>query len=247
MNPNTFLYAVLGVAIGILAVWILSSRYRSNARVESSNIVELARKEASIDRRHQIAEASLEIKQERQELAQDIKRLRAELSERERDLSAKELTANAMACDLENRLLKLSLQEEELSNREKLVLDTSSGYRTKLEEIAQLNPEDIRNRLEDEVRQECEDDLRDMRQRLFSQSDLEIQREAQRIILTAMQRIACTPDSSNAASTVVLPNDEMKGRIIGKEGRNIKAFEALTGVTLMIDEVPGSVLISWPV
>jgi len=244
MNPNTFLYAVLGVAIGILAVWILSSRYRSNARVESSNIVELARKEASIDRRHQIAEASLEIKQERQELAQDIKRLRAELSERERDLSAKELTANAMACDLENRLLKLSLQEEELSNREKLVLDTSSGYRTKLEEIAQLNPEDIRNRLEDEVRQECEDDLRDMRQRLFSQSDLEIQREAQRIILTAMQRIACTPDSSNAASTVVLPNDEMKGRIIGKEGRNIKAFEALTGVTLMIDEVPGSVLIS---
>jgi ribonuclease Y len=59
-----------------------------------------------------------------------------------------------------------------------------------------------------------------------------------------MQRIASTPDSSNAASTVVLPNDEMKGRIIGKEGRNIKAFEALTGVTLMIDEVPDSVLIS---
>ncbi len=59
-----------------------------------------------------------------------------------------------------------------------------------------------------------------------------------------MQRIASTPDASNAASTVALPNDEMKGRIIGKEGRNIKAFEALTGVTLMIDELPGSVLIS---
>ncbi|MDA0346228.1 MAG: ribonuclease Y [Verrucomicrobia bacterium] len=244
MDPNTLFLGVIGVAIGILAGWILTVRYRSNARVEAANIVELARKEASVDCKQLIAEASLQIKQERQDLTQDIQRLQAELSERERILAAKEANANDIALDLESRLEEFSVRDADLNNRGKTILETSAAYRTKLEEVAQLNPEDIRRRLEDEVRKECEDELRDMRQRLLAKSDLEVQREAQRIILTTMQRIASTPDSSNAASTVVLPNDEMKGRIIGKEGRNIKAFEALTGVTLMIDEVPGSVLIS---
>lgn len=244
MDPNTLLFGVLGVAIGILAVWLLTIRFRSNARVEAANIAELARKEASVDRKQLIAEASLEIKQERQNLAQDIQRLRAELSERERDLAAKEANANEGALDLERRLEELRIRDADINNREKSISETSAGYRTKLEEVTQLNPEDIRLRLEEEVRQECEDELRDLRHRLLAKSDQEVKREAQRIILTTMQRIASTPDSSNAASTVVLPNDEMKGRIIGKEGRNIKAFEALTGVTLMIDEVPGSVLIS---
>jgi ribonuclease Y len=244
MDPNTLLFGLLGVAIGILAVWILTVRYRSNARLEAANIVELARKEASVDRKQQIAEAALEIKQERQDLAQDIQRLRSELTERERDLAVKETAANETAHDLEGRLEQLTARDEDLGNREKSIEETSAEYRAKLEEVAQLNPEAIRKRLEEEVHQECEDELRAMRQRLLSKSDQEVKREAQRIILTTMQRIASTPDSSNAASTVVLPNDEMKGRIIGKEGRNIKAFEALTGVTLMIDEVPGSVLIS---
>ena len=113
-----------------------------------------------------------------------------------------------------------------------------------MEGLSELDVSELRKQLEEEVRRESEQDLRDLRKELLSASEQEVQREAKRIILTTMQRIASSPDASNASSTVVLPNDEMKGRIIGKEGRNIKAFEALTGVTLMIDELPGSVLIS---
>jgi ribonuclease Y len=120
----------------------------------------------------------------------------------------------------------------------------ASEYRQKLEDLSKLDTAELRDQLEEELRRECELELQDLRKELLSASEQEVQREAKQIILTTMQRIASKPDASNSASTVELPNDEMKGRIIGKEGRNIKAFEALTGVTLMIDELPGSVLIS---
>ena len=163
MAPNTLLFGLLGVAIGILAVWILTVRYRSNARLEAANIVEYARKEASVDRKQQIAEAALEIKQERQDLAQDIQRLRSELTERERYLAVKETAANETAHDLEGRLEQLTARDEDLGNREKSIEETSAEYRAKLEEVAQLNPEAIRKRLEEEVHQEFKDELRAMR------------------------------------------------------------------------------------
>ncbi len=244
MDQNTLLFGVLGVALGFLALWISTFRYRAKARSEASSIVELARKEASVDRKQQLAEADLEIKKLRQELEQEILSLRSDLSQREKEVAEKEQSAAILKENLQQRLNEVSSGEKLLAEQNALIATQSSSYRLKLEELAQLSPEQIRSRFEDEVRRECEDDLRDMRHELLSQSEQEVQREAKRIILTTMQRIASTPDASNAASTVALPNDEMKGRIIGKEGRNIKAFEALTGVTLMIDELPGSVLIS---
>lgn len=244
MDPNTLLFGVLGFALGILAVWIVTFRYRAKAQVEASSIVELARKEASVDRKQQLAEADLEIKKRRQELEQDIQTLRSELSHREKEMVEREKSATALDQDLQKRHTAISEREYGLEQQASVIASQTSTYRQKLEELAELSPDLIQSRLEDEVRRECEDDLREMRQQLLNKSEQEVQREAKRILLTTMQRIASTPDASNAASTVTLPNDEMKGRIIGKEGRNIKAFEALTGVTLMIDELPGSVLIS---
>jgi len=94
------------------------------------------------------------------------------------------------------------------------------------------------------IAREAEDELRQYRQEKLRPGEREIEQQAQGILVDVLQRVAQKESRNLSASTVILPNDELKGRIIGKEGRNIKAFEAITGVTLMIDEVPGGVLVS---
>ena len=91
---------------------------------------------------------------------------------------------------------------------------------------------------------ECQDELRVLRRETMEKSELELEREAQRILVTAMQRLANKPNNDFTATIVQLPSEEIKGRIIGREGRNIKSFEAATGVTLLVDESPQTVLIS---
>lgn len=244
MDPNTLIFGVLGVALGILATWIITIRYRAKARAEASRIIEIAHKEASVDRKQQLAEADLEIRKQRQDLEQDMERLKTDLEERDRRLKSEETDSLEKQKQLKARLDSLNQRESELDLGAEKIRESATEYRQKLEDLGKLDTEELRKQLEEEVRRECELELQDLRKELLSTSEQEVEREAKRIILTTMQRIASKPDASNAASTVALPNDEMKGRIIGKEGRNIKAFEALTGVTLMIDELPGSVLIS---
>jgi ribonuclease Y len=107
-----------------------------------------------------------------------------------------------------------------------------------------MDAEDIRRALREEVTLECQDELRAMRRQILEKSEQELQTDARRILIASMQRIASKPNNDLTATLVPLPSEEMKGRIIGREGRNIKAFEAATGVTLMIDESPQLVLLS---
>jgi ribonucrease Y len=244
MDPNTLLFGVLGAAVGFLAVWVATIRYRGKARAEGSRILEIARKEALVDRKQQLAEADLEIRKQRQDLEQDTLHQRSCLSEREKSVEKKESSVSLRIEEMESKADAFTKREQDLIDREKSIEGLTSDYRRKLEELSKLDPAELQKQLEAEVRLECDRDLKELRKELLTASEQEVQREAKRILITTMQRISSTPDASNASSTVALPNDEMKGRIIGKEGRNIKAFEALTGVTLMIDELPGSVLIS---
>lgn len=116
--------------------------------------------------------------------------------------------------------------------------------RKRLEGVSQLDAEEIRRQLRDEVMLECHDEIRALRRATLEKSEQELQSEAQRVLISTMQRIASKPNNDLTATIIQLPNEEMKGRIIGREGRNIKAFESATGVTLMIDESPQMVLLS---
>jgi ribonuclease Y len=98
--------------------------------------------------------------------------------------------------------------------------------------------------LEEEVKIACQDELRALRRQLLERSEQDIQNEARSMLVAAMQRLSTQPNNDLTATIVQLPNEEMKGRIIGREGRNIKSFESATGVTLLIDESPQMVLIS---
>ena len=107
-----------------------------------------------------------------------------------------------------------------------------------------MDADEIKKQLREEVLLECQDELRALRSDILERSEQDVQNEARRILVTSMQRLASKPNNDITATIVHLPSEDMKGRIIGREGRNIKAFEAATGVTLLIDESPQMVLIS---
>jgi len=120
----------------------------------------------------------------------------------------------------------------------------SKSLRKRLEGVSQMDADEIRRALREEVQLECQDELRALKRQILDRSEQDLSNEAKRILITAMQRLASKPNNDITATIVHLPTEEMKGRIIGREGRNIKAFEATTGVTLLIDESPQMVLIS---
>jgi len=120
----------------------------------------------------------------------------------------------------------------------------SKSVRKRLEGVAHMDADEIRKALREEVLLETQDELRILRREKLERSEQDLNNEAKRILIAAMQRLASKPNNDITATIVHLPSEEMKGRIIGREGRNIKAFEAATGVTLLIDESPQLVLIS---
>ncbi|OHE73300.1 MAG: ribonuclease Y [Verrucomicrobia bacterium GWF2_51_19] len=131
-----------------------------------------------------------------------------------------------------------------LLEKEQTLHETLAQYKAKLQETAKLSEADILNELRVVVERECEEDLKDLRQRLLSKSEQDVRYEARKILVDAIQRLMSSPLVDASATVVKIPNEEMKGRLIGREGRNIKTFEMTTGTTLMIDETPGSVLVS---
>lgn len=118
------------------------------------------------------------------------------------------------------------------------------SYLEKLASLSSISSDTIKEELVAQTTRDCEDELKALRRQLHEQTESEVEAEARDMLLSAMQRITINPATEATATIVDLPSEDMKGRIIGREGRNIRSFEAVTGTTLMIDETPDSVLIS---
>jgi len=244
LDPMTLLMAVIGLGLGLLVSWWATHRMRQKAQDEAGRIVSLAEKEAALEKKQMLAEGELALNQQRSEFQQQSREQEIEMEQRAKALLESEGGVKAKREELELREQSLLEQEKAVEGLRSSIEAQADNYRQQLESLTQMSSEEAIRQLKAEAERQCEDELREMRRERLNRSEQEVEREAKKTIITAMQRITSAPDGSISASTVALPSDEMKGRIIGKEGRNIKAFEALTGVTLMIDELPGSVLIS---
>jgi len=216
----------------------------SSAEEAARNIVENASKEAEALKKEAVLEAKDEIHKLRTEAERDIRERRNETQRLERRLLQKEET-------LDKKLDSLERKEEQLANKEKRVDETQQQidalYRKQVEElerISGLTTEEakqlILSNVENEVRLEAAQLMKEIEQQAKEEAD----KKAREIITLSIQRCAADHVAETTVSVVALPNEEMKGRIIGREGRNIRALETLTGIDLIIDDTPEAVILS---
>ena len=236
--------AAAALAVGLGVGWFfwssLPARKKEKAESSAKTIFESAEAEAKsriLSAKDEVHKLLEEAKQEERERLRAIERRESDFLPRERELAAERNKINQdregverLRADADRRSQELeSLHEQEMK---------------KLEEVAQLPQEEAYARLLEQVERQHAEDFERKLQRFEQQAQQELQERARDIVITAIQRYGASHASEVTTTAVTLPNDELKGRIIGKEGRNIKAFERASGCELMVDDTPGAVVIS---
>ena len=242
---------VLGLIAGFLIRKIIIDREIGSIGQLASKIREEAQKEAATIRKEAAIEAKEQVFQEKNKLEQEVKERRAELSTLEKKLDRREENLDKRQQELEGHEKENSKFASELDKRSKDI-DKKDGDLTRLIDQERANLEKISGLTTDEAKELLlrlvENDVRRESSRIIKQiideAKTSANREARRIVATTMQRGCTEYVNELTVSTVSLPSDEIKGRIIGREGRNIRAFESLTGVNLIIDDTPDTVVLS---
>ena len=236
--------AIIGASLGFLIVWLVTRHSRRMAELNAAQLLEVARREAAVSGQELKGKVEEEILAKRAEMNRDFDRREIEVDVKLREIRSHEESLALLDYQLEQKQERLARETAAIKLARDAVRDLSRNVRQRLEGMAHMDAGEIKQALREEVTLECQDETRALRRELLEKSEQELQREAHRILVTTMQRLAGRPNNDITATIVALPGEEMKGRIIGREGRNIKAFEAATGVTLLIDESPQMVLIS---
>jgi len=243
MFSEVFLF-LFGVITTALVGWIVVKRVKHSAEESFREKIRLIRRESDVELQEAKSKLELDFEKEQVRLSQEISKRQLELESREHEATASWLKVEKERELIEQRRVGLDQQWSQISERENTVRIQAEGYREKLAAVTDISLENAKRELLREVEVDCSDEARALRESILNRSELEIQSESRNILIACMQRLASKPQHDITATIVKLPSDDIKGRIIGREGRNIKAFESTTGTTLLIDETPDSVLIS---
>ena len=247
-----FIFAVVGAVVGVALGFFGGVIYRKkvaereigSAELEATRLINEAIRSGESRKKEMLLEAKDEIHRSRTEHDKEVKERRAELSKQERRLEQKETT-------LDKKTEAFERKEEELAKKLAKVTETQAkadelvkAQSAKLEEISGLTQEQAKQYLlqsvEEEVRHEAAMKIKEIEAQLKDEAES----TAREVIATAIQRCAADHAAETTVSVVALPNDEMKGRIIGREGRNIRTLETITGVDLIIDDTPEAITVS---
>ena len=252
--PMGILIAVviaLIIATAVISHFLTVSNLKKNAESKIGNAESKARE--IIDDAVKTAEAKkkeslLEIKEEsirnKNELEKETKERRAELQRYEKRVLSKEEALDKKADAIEKREAGFTAKEEQLRQREAKVEELSRQRVQELERISGLTSEQAKEYLLKTVEEDVKHDTAKMVKELEAQAKEEADKKAKEYVVTAIQRCAADHVAETTISVVQLPSDEMKGRIIGREGRNIRTLETMTGVELIIDDTPEAVVLS---
>ena len=214
------------------------------AEKEAQRILDNANKEAENARKEEIVKAKEEIIKSRNELEEEIRERRSDVSRQEKRLIQKEESLDKKIYDQEKRMKQLDVREDEINKKEEEVQKLKDSELDELEKIARYSVDEAKN----EILKRVDQTLTSEKAEKIRKNEEEIKEtsedRAKNIITYAIQKCAADHTAETTVSIVALPNDEMKGRIIGREGRNIKSLETLTGVDFIIDDTPESVVIS---
>ena len=249
MNTTVIIATFLiSIAIGIFLGMFLRKRIAESkiqgAEIEAKRLVDLAKVEAENIKKEEIIKAKEEIMKDRDELDKEIKERRSEVQKQESRMIQKEENLDKRSDNLEQKEKNLEKEYESIELQKKEVNELFEKESQELQRIAGLSKEEAKKFLLDQLEKEISTEkarlIRDLNQKAKEEST----KNAKEIISYAVQKCAADHTSETTVSIVNLPSDEMKGRIIGREGRNIKALETLTGIDLIIDDTPEAVILS---
>ena len=244
--------AVVAVVVTAVVVWLISSEYQKhvgqskigNAEEKARTIIDDAVKAAEAKKR----ESMLEIKEEsikaKNDLDKEIKERRSEISKNERRIVQKEENLDKKLEAIEKRENSFAIKEEELKKQKIEISKLNEQRIQELERISGLTSEQAKEYLLKTIEEDVKIDTAKLIKEMENKAKEEANKKAKDYVVTAIQKCAADHVSETTISVVQLPNDEMKGRIIGREGRNIRTLETMTGVDLIIDDTPEAVILS---
>jgi ribonuclease Y len=226
--------------------WLERSRQReAESVIESANRKsESLLKEAEIKAKEYLLESRSKFEEETREEKRDLQKLEKRLQQRDENLDRKFESLDKKEQDLINREKSVSGQQRAMAEKEKELSAALDAERVKLENISEMSAEEAKEELKSIMVEEARIDSAKMIKRIEEEARENADKKAKEIIGFAIQRYSGEYVAEKAVTVVNLPNDEMKGRIIGREGRNIRSFESSTGVDLIVDDTPEAVVLS---
>ncbi len=235
---------IVGIVLGWTIRWIYARFQLSASEQKAERVKQDAIKEAEALKKEFQLQAKEQLIQERAQQERENRDRRKEIQDYERSVRKKEET-------LELRGQEYDKKEKEVADRQAALLRKEEGFRqkeeslrTELERISGLTRDEAKALIIKSLENEARHDAQALLNKVDQEAQLAAEKKAQKILITAMQRLASETTGDNTVATVSLPSDEMKGRIIGREGRNIRTLETLTGVDIIIDDTPEAVVIS---
>ena len=236
--------AVVFTFVGFLIRKKIAESKMKSAENEAKRIVELANKEAENIKKEEIFKAKEEIMNSRKELDQEIRERRGEVQRQEQRLIQKEENLENKMDQLEKKEKDLELKTEENEKKKQQLEELYNRQMQELQRVSGLSIEDAKKQLLTELERNLTAEKAALLKEIEDKTKETAEKTAKNIIGYAIQKCAADHSQETTVSIVSLPNDDMKGRIIGREGRNIKTLETLTGVDLIIDDTPEAVVIS---
>ena len=252
MDVTTVIVGIVCFAVAAVVFFVLGNQYRKNvaekeigsAEEEAKRIINESIKSAESKKREALVEAKEEILKARNEYEKEVKERRSDLQKQERRLQQKEenLDRKTEALEKKTDILNRKLQEADAQQEEIRLIKKSQL--DMLEKISGYSVEEAKQYLIKSIEADCTHEMAAKVKEVEAQFKDEAEQKARELIATAIQRCAADHTSEITVSVVPLPNDEMKGRIIGREGRNIRSIETLTGCDLIIDDTPEAITVS---
>ncbi|MCA9353603.1 ribonuclease Y, partial [Candidatus Nomurabacteria bacterium] len=231
---------LVGLALGYYLRLIVSLGKKGSMELEIKKMMISAKEEA----RKILDDAKKKEEEKIEELKGLEKEKELEFKKTEERFIKKEEFLDQRQKDLDEESEQIKQKSEEIENKKKEVEEIENKKKTELEKISGLTKEDAENKILEEIRKNNEEDILVKLQKLERDGEEKLEKKAREILTTTIQRLASATNSEMMTTSVTIPSDEIKGKIIGKEGRNIRAFEKSAGVELIVDDTPGTIVIS---